>query len=136
MALFKISHFVFSLICLIMRQPSPVFLPAEFPWTEEPGGLRSIGSQRVGHKVTQHTVLSEHFAKADKPSSELKALITVGFPSGSAVKNAPAVQETWVQFLGWDDLLEEGLATHSSIIAWEIPWTEEPGELQSMTQSY
>ena len=48
------------------------------------------------------------------------------------VKNPPAVQETWVQFLGWEDLLEEGMATHSSILAWRISWTEEPGGLQSM----
>ena len=48
------------------------------------------------------------------------------------VKNLPAVQETWVQFLGWEDLLEKGMATHSSIFAWRIPWTEEPGGLQSI----
>ena len=41
-------------------------------------------------------------------------------------------QETRVQSLGWEDSLEEGMATHSSILAWEIPWTEEPGGLQSM----
>ena len=46
------------------------------------------------------------------------------------VKNLPAVQEIWVQTLGWEDLLEKGMATHSSILAWRIPWTEEPGELQ------
>ena len=43
------------------------------------------------------------------------------------VKNLPAVQETWVQSLGWEDPLEKGMATHSSILAWKIPWTEEPG---------
>ena len=42
------------------------------------------------------------------------------------------MQEVRVQFLGWDDTLEEEMATHSSILAWEIPWTEEPGGLQSM----
>ena len=47
------------------------------------------------------------------------------------VKNLPAVQETWVQFLSWEDGPEEGMATHSSILAWEIPWTEEPGGLYS-----
>ena len=45
------------------------------------------------------------------------------------VKNPPAMQETWVQSLGWEDLLEEGMAAHSSILAWRIPWTEEPGGL-------
>ena len=45
------------------------------------------------------------------------------------VKNLPAVQETWVPSLGWEDPLEKEMATHSSIIAWKISWTEEPGEL-------
>ena len=48
------------------------------------------------------------------------------------VKNLPTMQETEVQSLGWEDPLEKGMATHSSILAWRIPWTEEPGELQSM----
>ena len=48
------------------------------------------------------------------------------------VKNPPAMQETWVQSLGWEDPLKKGMATHSSILAWRIPWTEEPGRLQSM----
>ena len=47
-------------------------------------------------------------------------------------KNLPAVQEIWVRSLGWEDPLGEGRATHSSIHAWRIPWTEEPGRLQSM----
>ena len=47
------------------------------------------------------------------------------------VKNLPTVQETWVRSLGGGDPLEEGMATHSSIPAWRIPWTEEPGGLQS-----
>ena len=46
------------------------------------------------------------------------------------VKNLSAMQETQVQFLGWEVPLEEGMATHSSILAWRIPWTEEPGGLQ------
>ena len=48
------------------------------------------------------------------------------------VKNPPAVQESWVQSLCWDDALEKEMAAHSSILAWRIPWTEEPGRLQSM----
>ena len=48
------------------------------------------------------------------------------------VKNLPAMQETQVPFLGWEDPLEKGIAVHSSILAWRIPWTEEPGGLQSM----
>ena len=46
-----------------------------------------------------------------------------------SVKNLPAMQETWVWFLGWEDPLEKEMATHSSILAWRIPWTEEPGRL-------
>ena len=44
------------------------------------------------------------------------------------------MQEAWVQSLGWEDPLEEGMATHSSILAWRIPWTEEPGGIQSKEQ--
>ena len=57
------------------------------------------------------------------------------FPTGEAVKNLPEMQEAQemqVQSLGWEDPLEEGMATHSSILAWRIPWAEEPGGLQSM----
>ena len=48
------------------------------------------------------------------------------------VKSLPAIQETWVQSMGWKDPLEKEMVTHSSILAWRIPWTEEPGGLQSM----
>ena len=48
------------------------------------------------------------------------------------VKKLPAMWETWVKSLSWEDSLEEGMATHSGILAWRIPWTEEPGGLQSM----
>ena len=61
--------------------------------------------------------------------------VQISFPSGSGVKNLPAlqeVQEMLVRSLGWEDPLEEGTATHSSILAWRIPWTEEPGGLQSI----
>ena len=47
------------------------------------------------------------------------------------VKNPPAVQVTWVRSLGWEDPVEKEMASHSSILAWKIPWTEEPGGLQS-----
>ena len=59
----------------------------------------------------------------------------MGFPGGSVVKNLLAMQEpqeTWVQSLGQEDPLEEGMATHYSILAWRTPWTEEPGSLQSI----
>ena len=58
-----------------------------------------------------------------------------GFPGGSMIKNLPAMQEpqeTQVRFLGQEDALEKGMATHSGILAWRIPWLEEPGRLLSM----
>ena len=57
---------------------------------------------------------------------------TGGFPGGTVVKNMPAMQEMLVQFLGWEDPLEEEMATHSSILVWEISWTAKPARLQSM----
>ena len=48
------------------------------------------------------------------------------------VKNLPAMWETWARSLGWGNPLEEGMTTHSSILTWRIPWTEKPGELQSI----
>ena len=54
-----------------------------------------------------------------------------GFPGGSDSKNLPAVWETWVRSLGQEDPLEKGKATHSSILAWNNPWTEEPGRLSN-----
>ena len=68
-------------------------------------------------------------------ASILLLLVSVyyfGFPSGSVVKNQPAMQETQVQSLGREDPLEKGMATHFAILAWRISWTEEPGRLQSM----
>ena len=56
----------------------------------------------------------------------------MGFPGSAVVKNLPAVQETWVHSLTWEDPLEKGMAAHSSIRAWEVPWIEEPGRLQSI----
>ena len=57
---------------------------------------------------------------------------SVGFPGGSVVKNPSAMQEIWVQSLGREDPLEEGMTTHSSILAWRISRTEKPGGLQSI----
>ena len=65
----------------------------------------------------------------------ISLIISEGFPCGPVVKNLPAMQgilETRVQSPGWEDPLEEEMATHSSVLAWEIPWTEEPGRLQSL----
>ena len=64
-----------------------------------------------------------------------KVVVGVGCPGGSTIKNPPGMQEmqeTWVRSLGWEDPLEESSATHSSVLAWRIPWLEKPGGLQSM----
>ena len=86
------------------------------PGTEEPDGLPSTGSHRVRH---------------DCSDLAAAAVCIWGFPSAS-VKNPPAIQETRVQSLGWGDPQEEGMVTHSSILAWRTPQTQEPGALQSM----
>ena len=84
-------------------QPTPVFLPRESPWTEEPGGLQSVGLQRVGHDwATKHN------------------------------NTTSPQQEMWVWSLDQEGHLEENMATHSSILTWVMPWTEEPGRLQSI----
>ena len=68
------------------------------------------------------------------PGEEIGYPIQYSWPSlvAHTVKNPPTMRETWVWSLGWDEPLEEGMATHSSILAWRIPWTEEPGGIQSM----
>ena len=93
------------------------FLSGESPWAEEPGVLQSIAHRELDPTdATIHTCLG----------------LLMSFPGGSVVKNLPAVQETWVQFLSCEDPLEEEMTTHSNILAWEILWTEEPGRLQSV----
>ena len=59
-------------------------------------------------------------------------LLLISSASVRSILNLPAMQETWVRSLGWEDPLEKGMATHSSVLAWRIPWTEEPGRLQSI----
>ena len=74
----------------------------------------------------------------DQTHISCSSLLTGGFFTAGAslvaqkVKNPPAMWETWVRSLVWDDPLEERMATHSSVLAWRIAWTEEPGRLQSM----
>ena len=62
----------------------------------------------------------------------LYSMVTMGFPGGSAGKESTCNAGDWVRSLGWEDLPEKGKATHSSIVAWRIPWAEGPGGLQSM----
>ena len=83
-------------------------------------GLPFMGSHRVGHDWN-------NLAAAAAGTNIAGASVVA-----QSVKNLLAVQETWVRSLGWEDPLEKKMATHSSIIAWKISWTEKPGELQSM----
>ena len=76
-----------------------------------------------------------HIHNASESPKNLINLIRAGFRASlvaQTVKNPPVMQETQVQFLSQEDPMEKGLATHSSILAWRIPWTEEPGRPQSM----
>ena len=65
------------------------------------------------------------------PNTLYVVMLHKGFPGGLNGKETPAMKETWVQSLGWENPLGKGMATHSSILVWRIPWTEEPSRLQS-----
>ena len=131
----------------------------KIPGTEEPGRLQSMGSLRVGHDRATSLSLFTFMHRRRKwqptpvflPGESQGRGSLVGFRlwgctesdtterlslTGRAsptqtVKNLPAMQEIWVGSLGREDPLEEETETHSSILAWEIPWTEAPGRLQS-----
>ena len=95
------------------------------PGTGEPGGLLSMGLHRVGHDGK----------RLSSSSRVVKELILPNLPVfwiAQMVKNLPAMWETCARYLGWEDPLEKGMSTHSSSLAWIIPWTEKPGGLQSM----
>ena len=62
----------------------------------------------------------------------LNSILEYKVSTHNPIKNLPSMQETWIWFLGQEDPLEKEMATHSSIFAWRIPWTEDPGELQSL----
>ena len=96
-------------------------------WTEESGRLQSMGSQRVGLFLMSTT--NWHLPRALPTTEQQKHL-----PSSSKeiVKHLATMPKTWVQSLGWEDLLGKEMATHFSILAWKIPWMEELGRLQSM----
>ena len=112
----------------------------EIPWTEELGGLQSMGSQ----KVREDFVTKESVCNAGDPrlipgvgrstGEEIGYSLQYSWTSllAQTVKNPSAMLETWIRSLGLTDPLEKGTATHSSILAWRIPWTEEPGRPQSM----
>ena len=77
-------------------------------------------------------MFTNHVTDKGLISKIYQQLMLPGLPWQLMVKRQPAMRETWVQSLGWEDPLENEMATHSSTLAWKIPWTEEPGRLQSM----
>ena len=80
-----------------------------------------MGYSPWGHKeldITERLHFHFHFSRKE-----------IGLPGGLVVKNLPAMQVTWVPSLGWEDPPKKETATHSSILAWEMPWTKEPGRL-------
>ena len=72
----------------------------------------------------------------ESPKGIREGSLDLVFPVVQMVKSRPAVQETWVRSLGWEDPLEKGMATHPSTLAWRIPWTEEPGGLLHCLPEY
>ena len=89
-------------------------------------------SQEAGKVVWYSCLLMNFPFCCDPQSQRLTHHKIISSLVAQMAKNLPAMQETQVQSLGWEDTLEKGMATHSSILTWKIPWTEEPGRLQSM----
>ena len=79
-----------------------------------------------------HVIVLNFFWKPTKLTQKLSLAAASASLVAQTVKHLPAMQETWVWSLGWKDPLEKGMTTHSNILAWRIPWTQEPGRLQSM----
>ena len=84
-------------------------------------------AQGLEHWSCKSGVMSSYLARPDEQFS-----YSLGFLVAQMVKNLSAMRETWVQSLVWEDPLAEYMATHSSILTWKSPWTEEPGELSYM----
>ena len=112
--------------------PTPLtFCKHHLSWLEEPITVTSSERLFPDH-LNQHSLSSALLLNLSQSFSGFLHSMTPPVKEAQRVKNLPAVQETHVQSLGREDLLEKGMATHSSILAWEIPWTEELGRLQSM----
>ena len=122
------------------------------PWTEQSGGLQSMVSHRVGHNWSNLAcvqmklhIISEEILN-NSPHSTINVLFKVDNSADSnplinglasslvaqMVNHLPTMREAQVWSLGWEDTLEKEIATHSSTLAWKIPWTQDPGRPQSM----
>ena len=111
--------------------PHSSLLAWRIPWTGDCGRLQSTGSQRVGHGWATFTFALQADSLPSAPPGK-SYIISYVYLVAQMAKNLPAMQETQVRSLGQEDPLEKEMATHSSILAWRIPWTEEAGGLQSM----
>ena len=126
-----LDHWVRKIYWRRKWQSTPVLLPGKSH------GQRSLVSYSLWGRKELDTTEQLHFHGSSLSFVLLCSLLrqhhlnTRVFPGGSVVKNLPSIQETRVQSLGQEDPLEEGMATYSSILAWRIPWTGEPGGLQS-----
>ena len=106
-------------------------------WNSSTHTLNSTGItivKQMEGNLLQRREAPYAFASSVRFEFELRHLNEKDWASlvAQMLKNLPAIQETWIRFLDWEYPLEKGMATHSSILAWRIPWTEEPGRLQSM----
>ena len=92
-------------------------------------------TQWISSPMTRHIII---FLKTLPPAcsqdihDSLITLFVWGSLGAHTLRNLPAIQETWIRSLGWEDPLEKGMATHSSFLAWRAPWTKKPGRLHSM----
>ena len=103
------------------------------PVTPGVSWLPTFAFQSLWNKrISFYGVSSRRSCRSSKNQSALASLASGGSLVAQMVKNLPAEQKTWLQSLGSEDPLETGMATHYSILAWSIPWTEEPGGLPSM----
>ena len=99
-------------------------------WHAAVYGRKLVMNREAWHAAAVHGVAKSRTRLSNW--TELNSWTTWTFLVAQMVKNLPTMQETRVWSLGWEDTLEKGMATHSSILAWRTPWTEEPGGLQSM----
>ena len=108
------------------RLPTPVFQPGEFCGLYSPWSCKeSDRTQQLSLSLFKLGIIIFNLIYL----FQLEACPAHASLVAQLVKNPPAMQETLVRSLGWEDPLEKGTATHSSIVAWRIPWTEEPGRL-------
>ena len=128
------QNFCISLpvVLTVFRIPSflPAFLPSLSLFSLGNALFKNCPEIKDKESLWKHSRLKK--TKRTSPSGQSWFSTVWASQVAQMVKNLPAMQETWVQSLGQEDPLEKEMATHSSILAWKIPWVEEPGRLQSM----